>query len=124
MNNIKKLSTLWIVLLIGCLSKVSAVTARTFKRSNMGDTAKYSRSQIDGSISILGLISLINNYLWFAIWFFCFLFMIWNWYKLISANGDEKVMSSARKALLWSGIWIAVCLLSYIIVKIAVNLFA
>ncbi len=121
MKNIKKLTTLWIISLIGCLSKVSAVTVRTVRDTK--DT-KHNRSQIDGSNSILGLISLVNDYLWFAIWFFCFIFMIWNWFKLISANWDEKAMSSARKALLWSGIWIVVCLLAYIIVNLAVRLFA
>ena len=121
MNNIKKLSSILIISLIGWISKVSAIIVYTVRDTK--DT-KYDMAQIDGSNSILSIISLVNDYLWFAIWFFCFIFMIWNWYKLISANWDEKVMSSAKKALLWSGIWIVVCLLAYIIVNLAVRLFA
>ena len=121
MNNIKKLSSILIISLIGWISKVSAIIVYTVRDTK--DT-KYDMAQIDGSNSILSIISLVNDYLWFAIWFFCFIFMIWNWYKLISANWDETVMSSAKKALLWSGIWIVVCLLAYIIVNLAVRLFA
>lgn len=120
--NIKKLTIIWIVSLIGCISKVYAVTVYTFRKTR--DTADYDFSQIDGNTSILDIISLVNQYLWFAIWFFCFLFMVWNWYKLITAAWDDKAMGSAKKALLWAGIWIVVCLLAYIIVNLAVKLFA
>lgn len=119
---LKKFATLWIISLVGCLSKVYAVTARTFKKTK--DTADHDWNQIEGSRSVLDMISLVNKYLWFAIWFFCFVFMIWNWYKLITAAWDDKAMWSAKKALLWSGIWIAICLLAYIIVNLAVKLFA
>ena len=122
--NIKKLAIVRIITIIGSLSKVSAVTVRTFKKYRNQNSASYSRSQIDGSNSILDIISLVNKYLWFAIWFFCFLFMIWNGYKLITANGDEKAMKSAKDGLLWSWIWLAICFLAYIIVNLAVKLFA
>lgn len=118
----KKLASICIISCICSISKTFAVTARTLNKTK--DSANHDRSQIDGSRSILDMISLVNDYLWFAIWFVCFLFMIWNWYKLITASWDEKAMGSATKALLWSGIWIAICLLAYIIVNIAINLFA
>jgi hypothetical protein len=69
------------------------------------------------------VINLVNNYLWFAVWFVCFLFMIINWYKLITAHGDEKKTSSAMTGLWWSVVWIVICLLAYIIVNLAVKLF-
>ena len=118
----KKLASICIISFICFVSKAYAVTAWTFNKTR--DTADHDRNQIDGSRSILNMISLVNKYLWFAIWFFCFVFMIWNWYKLITAAWDDKAMWSAKKALLWSGIWIAVCLLAYIIVNLAVKLFA
>ena len=118
----KKIFSLFIISLLCSISKVHALTVRTLRRTK--DTADHSRSQIDGSYSVLNIISLINSYLWFAIWFFCFIFMIWNGFKLISANGDDKAIGSAKKALLWSGIWIAICLLAYIIVNLVVRLFA
>ena len=39
-------------------------------------------------------------------------------------NGDEKQSSAATSWLLKSIIWIVVCLLAYIIVNLAVKLFA
>jgi len=102
----------------------SAFAVTTFTLIQTKDTADHGRSQVDGSNSILGLISLINDYIWFFIGFFCFIFMIRNGYKLISANGDEKAMKAAKTGLLWSIIWLAICLLAYIIVNIAVRLFA
>lgn len=120
MTNIKKLTSIWIIALLGFISKVSAVTVRTLKKTE--DTADHKRSQIDGSRSILDIISFVNSYLWFAVWFVCFLFLIWNGYQLIINNWDEK--KSPMKWLLWSIIWIVICLLAYIIVNLAVKLFA
>ncbi len=118
--NIKKIIALFTTIVIGLLSKVSAVTVRTLKKTE--DSADHSRTQIDGSRSILNIISFVNSYLWFAVWFVCFLFMIWNGYKLIMSTWDEK--QSPTKGLLWSIIWIVICLLAYIIVNLAVKLFA
>ena len=116
------ITTLIVTTIISMSTKVYAVTAWTLKKTQ--DSADHSWTQIVGSRSILDIISMVNSYLWFAIWFCCFLFMIWNGFKLISANWDEKSMDSAKKSLLWSGIWIAICLLAYIIVNLAVRLFA
>ena len=114
-----------IALLISIMSFSHSVFAvSTYTLSQTKDTADHGRSRVGGSMSILDLISLVNDYIWFFIGFFCFIFMIWNGYKLISANGDEKAMKSAKTWLLWSIIWLAICLLAYIIVNLAVNLFA
>lgn len=116
----KKIIAICTITLIGFISKVSAVTVRTLSKTK--NTADNDLTQIDGSRSILDIISFINNYLWFAIWFVCFLFMIINGYKLIMDTWDEK--QSPTKWLLWSIIWIVICLLAYIIVNLAVKLFA
>lgn len=120
--NIKKFITLCTITFIGLMSKVSAVTVRTFRKTK--NTADHNRSQIDGSRSILDIISFVNSYLRFAIWFVCFLFMIINGYKLIMNNGDEKGSAAATSWLLKSIIWIVICLLAYIIVNLAVKIFA
>ncbi len=119
---VKKIMAICTTTLIGLASKVSAVSVRTFKRPK--GSADYGRSQIDGSRSILDIISFVNSYLWFAIWFVCFLFMIINGYKLIMNNWDEKESSAATSWLLKSIVWIVICLLAYIIVNLAVKLFA
>ena len=121
MMNIKNLATIWIITLVLCASKVSAVTAFTLRKTK--DTASHGRSQVEGSFTLESAIRLANNYLWFAIWFCCFIFMIWNGYKLITSAWDDKAMSSARKALLWSWIWLVVSLLAYMIVNVAIRLF-
>ena len=113
----KKYITLFITILLSIQSTFS-VSLSTI----IPDT--WERIWISWDFSILDIIAMVNSYLRFWIWFFCFLFMIWNWYKLISANLDEKATGSATKALIWCTIWIAICLLAYVIVNIAVNLFA
>ena len=122
MTNTKKLTSIWIITIIGFISKVSAITVQTIKRTT--DTANHDLSQIDGTRSIFDIISLVNSYLWFAIWFVCFLFMIINGYKLIINNWDEKQTSTATSWLLKSIIWIIICLLAYVIVNLAVKIFA
>jgi hypothetical protein len=62
---IKTLATLLIISLIGSLSRVSAVTVWTLRRTK--DTADHDRTQVDGVRSVVDVISLVNNYLWFAI---------------------------------------------------------
>lgn len=123
MVSIIKVATIWIITLFGFISNTYGIETSVLRQPT-SDMAKYGSWEIWGKISILDLISLVNSYIWFAIGFFCFVFMIWNWYKLIMANWDSKSMDSAKKALLWSAIWLAICLLAYIIVNLAVKLFA
>ena len=124
MMHIKKLAGILTATLIGSVSKVYALSVHILKGTKDSAGETYSYTQVDGSRSILDMISFVNNYLWFAVWFVCFLFMIVNGYKLITANWDEGETKKATKALLWSIIWITICLLAYIIVNLAVKLFA
>ena len=123
MKKYKLLSTLLIALLC-CLSKVDAVRVRVIKWKFWSNPDVSDTSRVYWKYSIFDLISFANWYLWFAIWFVCFLFMIWNWYQLIIARGDEKQMKSSTAALTWCAIWLVVCILAYIIVNIAIKLFA
>lgn len=79
--------------------------------------------QASGAYSYLSVIELVNKYLWIAVWFFCFLFMVYNWYKLIANSWDSKETSKATKALIGSFIWIVICMAAYAIVKLTVGLF-
>ena len=118
----KKLIWVWIITFITLLSKANAVILRTL-RGNIGSEFSQEPTQIRGQRSILDLIKFVNSYIWFGIWFVCFLFMVINGYKLITAHGDEKKTKEATSALWKSIIWIAICLLAYIIVNLAVKLF-
>ena len=117
------LALLTVILTTLISSRAFAVTVYTPSEKTV-DMAAGTTTAVYGHRSILNTISMVNSYIWFFIWFFCFVFMIWNGYKLITGNGDEKAMKSAKTALLWSFIWLAICILAYIIVNIAVNLFA
>ena len=124
----KKLPIILTSILISCISSADALYAFTIskKRYEQKDVADNPGgwTWISGDYSILDVINLINSYLRFAVWFVCFLFMIINGYKLITAHWDEKQTKSATSALIWCVIWITICLLAYIIVNIAINLFA
>lgn len=126
MKYMKIFKTAWTLLLILLVQTyTNAVKLWTPKWSYYNNPDYPTGSEIvEWNRSIFSIISFINKYLWFAIWFFCFLFMVWNWYQLIMARWDEKQTKSATKSLLWSLIWIMICLLAYIIVNIAVKLFA
>jgi len=117
----------WILLswlmVFWCGANASAVTLRTLKWALNGDIDN-DPTQIGWQRSILNIISLVNNYLWFIIGLACFWFMVWNGYQLIMARGDEKQMKSATDALIWCAVWLTVCILAHIIVNIAVKLFA
>lgn len=121
----KKFKTTWILVsfLLLFVSTTNAVTLRTLKWA-VGSDFKQDPTMIQGQRSIFSTISLINDYLWFAIGLACFWFMIRNGYQLIMARGDEKQMKAATDALIWCGVWLAVCILAHIIVNIAVKLFA
>jgi len=124
----KKLPIILTSILISCISSADALYAFTIskKRYEQKDVADNPGgwTWISGDYSILDVINLINSYLRFAVWFVCFLFMIINGYKLITAHWDEKQTKAAIKWLLWAVIGIVICLLAYIIVNLAVKLFA
>lgn len=123
MKKYKIISTILTAILL-CLSKVDAVRVRVPKWKFWSNPDVSSTSQVYWKYSIFDTISLVNGYLWFAIWFVCFLFMVRNWYQLIIARGDEKEMKKATGALTGCAIWLVVCILAYIIVNIAIKLFA
>lgn len=120
-----KISYLWGIILLSLMSKVNAVTIWTLRWEVWGNGGfSIGWTDIEGSRSVLELITLINSYLRFSVWFVCFLFMIINGYKLITAHGDEKKTQSALRSLWWALLWIVICLLAYIIVNLAVKIFA
>lgn len=114
------------VLLIWLIStSVNALTVWTID-GKYGSNPDIQKEWVQTSWNhaVLDIIAMVNSYLWFGVWFFCFIFMIWNGYQLIMANGDEKKVKSATSALVGCAIWIVVCLLAYVIVRVAIKLFA
>ena len=121
----KTLITLWTTLLISMFSTTEAVNASVIKwKYGSNPDIPNSTTHIEWSRSILDIISLVNSYLRFAIWLVCFLFMIWNGYQLIMARWNDKQMKEATDAIVGCVVWLAVCLLAYIIVNLAIKLFS
>lgn len=119
----KRIIWLFIISLLTLLSKVEALRVRTLKWNLWWDIPDE-WTTVTGQRSVFDMIKVVNSYIWFWIGFVCFLFMIINGYKLITANGDSKQTEAATSALIKSIIWVAICLLAYIIVNLAVKLFA
>lgn len=120
----KTLIRIQIIIMTTLISTTNAVTVRTIRWTVWDRDVTQNPTQIDWSRSFLDIISVVNSYLWFAIWFVCFLFMIWNGFKLIMSRWDEKDMKAAQNALVWCGVWLVTCFLAYIIVNIAIKLFS
>lgn len=74
--------------------------------------------------TIFEMIQLINQYLWFSIWFICMIILIIGGFKLISAEWDAGKTKKANTMISWAVIWIIICMLSYAAVRIVVNLFS
>ena len=119
----KKPIWLFIISLFTLLSKVEAVRLWTLKWNIWWDIPDE-WTLVTGQRSVFDMIKVVNSYIRFGVGFVCFLFMIINGYKLITANWDSKQTEAATSALIKSIIWVAVCLLAYIIVNLAVKLFA
>ena len=123
----KKIIWLSIISLFTLISKAEALRVWTFKSSTPGkpwDVNNWVLTTVTGQRSVFDMIKVVNSYIRFGVGFVCFLFMIINGYKLITANWDSKQTEAATSALIKSIIWVAICLLAYIIVNLAVKLFA
>ena len=78
---------------------------------------------ITGQSDIWSIISFINGYLWFFIGFLCFIFLAYNGVMLVMARGNSKDFDKTKTGMLGSAVGIAICFLSYSLVKLVVNLF-
>lgn len=129
----KKYILTCLVFLIGCCflnvsAVVDAVSLFIPGKWPAGHSSDYNPPkeiiQRDGNYSLLDIIKFVNSYLWLTIWFVCFLFLVINGIKLIVSRWDEQETSKALKSLIWCVIWILICVSAYIIVNVAVRLFA
>ncbi len=124
----KKITYYVVLFAVWCFLKlnsvVNAVSVFIPEQGNAKDYNPKGKVQLDWNYSILDIIKFVNDYLWFAIWFVCFLFIVINGIKLIISRWDEQETKKAMSALVGCVVWILVCLWSYIIVNLAIRLFA
>ena len=85
-----------------------------------GDQIRYDQEQAEKRI--LGDIDFVNKYLWIALWFICFGFVVYNGFKLVTARGNQDTFKKAIKGLLGAGIGIVICFISYGVVRVIINL--
>ena len=73
--------------------------------------------------TLLSTINIINGYLRLAIWAITFWVLIYWWFKLMSAQWEEKKLKEANSLILWAFVGIVIASMWYALVKIIVNLF-
>jgi hypothetical protein len=73
--------------------------------------------------TIFEMIQIINQYLWFSVWFACLIILVIGGFKLITAKWDVAQTKKANTVITWAIIWLLICILSYAAVRIVVNLF-
>ena len=86
-----------------------------------GDKISYSQDQ--GEKRILWDIDFVNKWLWFALWFVCFGFIVYNGFRLVASRGDSEAFKKTKTGIIGAAIGIVVCFLSYGIVRVIINLF-
>ncbi|MCF7834773.1 hypothetical protein K9M48_01825 [Candidatus Gracilibacteria bacterium] len=73
--------------------------------------------------TLFEIIQIVNQYLWFAIGFFCLIVLIIGGFKILSAEGNAEKLKKANKLIIGSVIGIFIAVLSYAAVRLIVNLF-
>ena len=72
---------------------------------------------------ITALFNLFNKYLWITLWVVAMFVIIVTWFNLVKWRWDEKVMKQTTQTLIGLVIGILIAIFSYLIVRLAANLF-
>lgn len=72
---------------------------------------------------IIDLIKLINNYLRLSLGVVCLVVAVYGGFILITAQWDKSKLQKANQILLGTGIWLIICVMAYVLVRVVVNLF-
>ncbi|MFA5748080.1 MAG: hypothetical protein WC872_03105 [Candidatus Absconditabacterales bacterium] len=73
--------------------------------------------------TLFGIIQVVNKYLRFSLGAVTMGVLIYGGISLITAQGNEEKMKKANKLLLGSLVGILICIFSYAVVRLIVNLF-
>ena len=118
------ISSLLVLFLFNLINFVYAVTVQVPPKWSSTDYAVNGYSQIETwEQTILETIKLINKYLWFSIWAVLLWIIVYSWIAMIFSNWNEENMKKYAKIFWYSFIWLWIAMLSYIIVRIIINLF-
>jgi len=76
----------------------------------------------EGESTLFAFIQFINTYLRFFLGAITMWVLVYAWFRLLTAAGNEERIKQTTNLLIWTIIGIVVVLLSYAIVRLVVNL--
>ena len=101
-----------------------AITVELPRSQGNEDIAVVWPEEISGDEStFFSTIQMVNQYLRFGLGAVCMGVLVFWWIQLITAGGDAEKMKKTNKILMWALIGILISILSYSVVRLAVNLF-
>lgn len=121
MKQLYTIGIAFIFMMMGCFSYALKLTLP-------GDGAQpdlhVKSTSINGQESdIITIIKMVNEYLWFFVGLVGLLLLAYAGIKIITAQGDKKQVSDSYNLIIAAIVMIFVAILSYVIVKLLVNLF-
>lgn len=66
---------------------------------------------------------ILTTYVWLFTWVVAFAVVLYAWFLLTTSQWTPEDLKKANKMLVWWLVWIFVSLLSYLIIKVLINLF-
>ena len=127
MNSVLKYLLMSVCVLFSMVSLNTVFSARLIlPNATRQEDVNINNPQIDNWISnewtIFEYNRIINSYLRFFIWWIAMAILIYAWLMMITAWWDKAKVGKAWKMALYTLIWVAVAMLSYLLVNLIVNL--
>lgn len=72
--------------------------------------------------TLLKTLEAINFYLWFVLGVVALAVLVYGWYGLMTAEGDEKKLKQANDIMYNAAIGVFICIFAYVIVRVVINL--
>lgn len=83
--------------------------------ASVSTTASYD------TINIIDFLRTFKNYIFWLIAFFSICLFIYNWYRLIMADGKDEEMKKVFTAFVYSVVWLAIIPLSYVVIQLVTS---
>lgn len=118
------ISLIWLISSLSFFQQTFAITVELPRTQGNIDIAVVWPEEISWDEStFFDTIQMVNQYLWFWLWFICMAVLVWGGIQLITASGDADKMKKTNKLLMGALIGILISILSYSVIRLVVNLF-
>ncbi len=115
---------IWLISSLSFFQQTFAITVELPRTQGNIDIAVVWPEEISWDEStFFDTIQMVNQYLWFWLWFICMAVLVWGGIQLITASGDADKMKKTNKLLMGALIGILISILSYSVIRLVVNLF-